>query len=83
MLPLRKRRPVRPEDVILERRGTSAAPVPIDVALEALDTELETTGARARRMVNGHRQPTRYFSLELRRELVDALGPEDDPISRR
>jgi hypothetical protein len=74
---------VRPEDVVLSHSGASAAPVPIDVALEALDAELRTAGAHARRMVNGHRQPTRYFSLELRRELLDALTGEADPISRR
>jgi hypothetical protein len=68
---------VRPEDVIVAHGGApSAAPVPIDVALEALDSELETAGAHARRMVNGHRQPTRYFTLELRQELVDALAAD-------
>ena len=71
------------------------APVPIDVALKALDTELEAAGALARRMLNGKRQPTRYFSLQLRQALLESLaaqsaaGPRhppafgEPPITRR
>ena len=61
------------------------APVPIDVALKALDTELEAAGAQARRMLNGKRQPTRYFSLQLRQALLESLaaqpaaGPRHQP----
>jgi len=75
---------VRPEDVFLSPRGRgSSAPVPIDVALEALDRELEAAGARARLTLNGQRQPTRFFWLELRREILDAFAAEDEQISRR
>ena len=75
---------MRPEDVLLSPRGGgSSAPVPIDVALEALDRELEAAGARARLTLNGQRQPTRFFWLELRREIVDASAGEGEQISRR
>ena len=75
---------MRPEDVIVSHGGAaSAAPVPIDVALAALDADLETAGAHARRMLNGQRQPTRYFSLELRRELLEAMTAEAGPPTRR
>ena len=65
---------MRPEDVAVSTRaGDPSVAVPIDVELEALDAELEAAGDHARRMLNGQRQPTRYFSLELRRELLDSL----------
>ncbi len=74
---------MRPEDVFLSPRGAgSSAPVPIDVDLEALDRELEAAGARARLTLNGQRQPTRYFWLELRSELLAAFAG-DQPISHR
>ena len=75
---------MRPEDVLLSPRGGgSSAPVPIDVMLEALDRELEAAGVRARLTLNGRRQPTRFFWLELRREILDAFAGEDELISRR
>ena len=75
---------MRPEDVLLSPRGGgSSAPVPIDVVLEALDRELEAAGVRARLTLNGQRQPTRFFWLELRREILDAFAGEDEQISRR
>jgi hypothetical protein len=87
---------MRPEDIIVSTRGGGRrAPMPLDMELQALDTELEAAGAHARRMLNGQRQPTRYYSLELRTTLLDALeegwptrvaGPEPaevSPISRR
>lgn len=77
---------MRPEDILIagDHHASSAA-VPIDVALGSLDAELETTGARARRMLNGQRQPTRYFTLELRRELLEALAtqPGTSPDEQR
>ena len=65
---------MRPEDVLVSR-GAAGRPaqVPIDIELEALDAELEAAGIRARRTLNGQRQPTRYFSIELRRQLLDTL----------
>lgn len=66
---------MRPEDVIVPPRTAGPSiTVPIDIELEALDAELEAAGARARAMLNGRRQPTRFFSLRLRQALLDALG---------
>ena len=68
---------MRPEDVTLTPRAAGpSVPVPIDVELDALDTELVAAGMRARRTLNGQRQPTRYFSLELRKALLEALEAE-------
>jgi len=65
---------MRPEDVLVAPGGTGpSAPVPLDIELEALDQELEAAGNRARRTLNGQRQPTRFFSIELRRQLLEAL----------
>jgi hypothetical protein len=85
---------MRPEDVVAP--AGRSAPVPIDAELEALDAELERAGSHARRTLNGQRQPTRYFALELRRALLEAVEaswpgqlarsrqpPEVAPIIRR
>jgi hypothetical protein len=77
---------VRPEDVVVSGYGSepSTAAVPIDVELEALGTELDAAGAHARRTLNGQRQPTRFFSLELRAELLDLLETgQGGPLTRR
>ena len=76
---------MRPEDVLVTARSTaSAVPVPIDVEVEALEAELDAAGARARRTLNGQRQPTRYFSLGLRAELFDMFeSVEVGPLTRR
>jgi hypothetical protein len=67
---------VRPEDGLLAPRTSGpSVPVPLDIELEGLDTELEAAGTRARRTLNGHRQPTRYFSIELRRQLLERFDP--------
>jgi len=65
---------MRLEDVLVSP-GTAGrtTQVPIDIELEALDAELEAAGNRARRTLNGQRQPTRYFSIELRRQLLDSV----------
>jgi len=65
---------MRLEDVLVSP-GTAGrtTQVPIDLDLEALDAELEAAGNRARRTLNGQRQPTRYFSIELRRQLLDSV----------
>ena len=63
---------MRPEDVLLTTAPLGRAiPVPIDVELEALEAELDAAGVRGRGTLNGHRQPTRYFSLGLRAELLE------------
>ena len=79
---------MRLEDVLVSP-GTAGrtTQVPIDIELEALDAELEAAGNRARRTLNGQRQPTRYFSIELRRQLLDsidvgAVGTRREPQRR-
>jgi hypothetical protein len=65
---------MRPEDVLVTARAAGpSVTVPIDVELERLVSELQTAGVRARRTLNGQRQPTRFFSLRLRTELLEAL----------
>jgi hypothetical protein len=76
---------MRPEDVLAkpEAEGPSVA-VPIDLELEALDSELDTAGDRARRTLNGQRQATRYFALALRTELLEAFRSlEAGPVTPR
>lgn len=75
---------MRPEHVLHSTgdRGLTKT-VPIDVALEKLDAELEAAGAQARRMLNGRRQPTRYFTNELRQVLMDALAAQPDTGAHR
>ena len=65
---------MRPEDVLVPRTDGGSKAVPIDAALEALDAELNAAGAQARRMLNGKLQPTRFFALKLRGELLDTLS---------
>ena len=75
---------MRPEDVLVSSgQTTSSAALPIDVALQALHVELERAGVQARRMLNGKRQPTRYFTLELRQLLLDAIAEGVGPVTRR
>ena len=75
---------MRPEDVLVSSDHTaSSAALPIDVALQALHVELERAGVQARRMLNGKRQPTRYFTLELRQLLLDAIAEGVGPVTRR
>lgn len=70
---------MRPEHVLVSTGHQEwTTIVPIDVALQKLDAELEAAGAQARRMLNGKRQPTRYFTNELRQVLGDALAAQPD-----
>jgi len=59
-----------------------SVPVPLDIELEGLDAELEAAGIRARRTLNGHRQPTRYFSIELGRQLLELLDSSSTGMAR-
>jgi hypothetical protein len=75
---------MRPEDLVVSPTpGQRSVQVPLDVELASLDAELQAAGARARLMLNGQRQPTRYFSLQLRQSLLDGLTGEADSLSRR
>jgi hypothetical protein len=75
---------MRPERVLVSTdEGAWTNAVPIDVALEKLDAELEAAGAQARRMLNGKRQPTRYFTNELRQVLLEALAAQPAAGARR
>jgi hypothetical protein len=65
---------MRLEDVLVSPAAAGrTTQLPIDIELEALDAELEAAGNRARRTLNGQRQPTRYFAIELRRQLLDSV----------
>ena len=50
--------------------GHEVADTLLDVDLVALDSELEAAGVQARRALQGRTQPTRYFSIELRAQLL-------------
>ena len=75
---------MRPEHVLLSTgdRGWTNT-VPIDVALQKLDAELEAAGVQARRMLNGKLQPTRYFTNELRQVLMEALTVQPETGAHR
>lgn len=47
--------------------------VPLDVELEALDTQLAAAGARARLAARGTTQPTRFFTQQLRATVLRSL----------
>ena len=64
---------MRLEDVPVSA-GPMPPALPIGADLQALDAELEAAGRQARRMLNGQRQPTRYFSLGLRERFLEALA---------
>ena len=75
---------MRPEHVLISTGDNGwTNTVPIDVALQKLDAELAAAGAQARRMLNGKRQPTRYFTNELRQVLADALAAQPDTGAER
>jgi hypothetical protein len=75
---------MRPEDVIVSSNEPAmSVAVPIDVELEALDVELEAAGVRTRRTLNGQIQPTRYFSIQLRQHLLQALDAGASGAARR
>jgi hypothetical protein len=77
---------VRPDDTIDPTDAEAAVPLPVD--LRSLDAELEESGARARLMLHGRTQPTRYFVIDLRARLLSdyavgetAGGIGDDVIT--
>jgi hypothetical protein len=61
---------VRPDDVTEPAQGAADALVLLPVDLRPLDAELEQSGARARQMLHGRTQPTRYFVMDLRARLL-------------
>jgi hypothetical protein len=79
---------VRPDDIIdpFEADAEAVGPLPVD--LRPLDAELEQSGARARLMLHGRTQPTRYFVIDLRARLLSdyaagetTVGVADDVIT--
>ena len=64
---------MRLEDVPVSA-GDAPPALPIGADLQALDAELAAAGRQARRMLNGQRQPTRYFSIGLRERFLEALA---------
>ncbi|HTK44856.1 MAG TPA: hypothetical protein VL749_05855 [Patescibacteria group bacterium] len=61
---------MRPDDLIDPAVAAADAVVPLPVDLRPLDAELEQSGARARLMLHGRTQPTRYFVIDLRARLL-------------
>jgi hypothetical protein len=61
---------VRPDDAIDPPDAEGGAVVPLPIDLRALDAELEQSGMRARMMLHGRTQPTRYFAIDLRTRLL-------------
>jgi len=80
---------VRPEDLIDPAQAEADALVLLPVDLRPLDAELEQSGARARLMLHGRTQPTRYFVIDLRARLLsddaggDAGGGRGNPLLAR
>ena len=61
---------MRPDDLIDPAEAEADALVLLPVDLRPLDAELEQSGARARLMLHGRTQPTRYFVIDLRARLL-------------
>lgn len=61
---------MRPDDLIDPADAEPDALVLLPVDLRPLDAELEQSGARARLMLHGRTQPTRYFVIDLRARLL-------------
>ena len=70
---------VRPDDAIDPPDAEGGAVVPLPIDLRALDAELEQSGMRARMMLHGRTQPTRYFAIDLRTRLLSDYATADEP----
>src|SRR4029079_7219554 len=70
---------VRPDDAIDPRVSEGGTAVPLRMDLRALDAELEQSGMRARMMLHGRTQPTRYFAIDLRTRLLSDYATADEP----
>jgi hypothetical protein len=61
---------MRPDDTVDPTEAEGSAVVPLPIELRSLDAELEQSGTRARLMLHGRTQPTRYFAIDLRTRLL-------------
>jgi hypothetical protein len=69
---------MRPDDVHVGVDQTlDGSDIPIAAELRPLDTELTESGVRARRMLHGRTQPTNYFAMDLRAQLLGAYSGEE------
>jgi hypothetical protein len=68
---------VRPDDVIDPPEAEADVPFPVD--LQPLAAELEQSGERARLMLHGRTQPTRYFVIDLRARLLSDYSAGETP----
>ena len=68
---------MRPDDLIDPAETDADALVLLPVDLRPLDAELEQSGARARLMLHGRTQPTRYFVIDLRARLLSDYAAGD------
>lgn len=68
---------MRPDDAIDPNQADTDLVVPLPVDLRPLDVELEQSGARARLMLHGRTQPTRYFAIDLRARLLGDYAADE------
>jgi hypothetical protein len=68
---------VRPDDLFEPAESEGDALVLLPVDLRPLDAELEESGARARLMLHGRTQPTRYFVIDLRARLLSDYADDE------
>jgi hypothetical protein len=67
---------MRLEDVIAPMDEADTPLVGLGVDLQPLDAELLQSGERARQMLSGRTQPTRYFVMDLRARLLRTYASE-------
>ena len=70
---------MRPDDAIDRVETEADAVVPLPVDLRPLDAELAQSGLRARQMLHGRTQPTRYFVIDLRARLLGDYAGRETP----
>ena len=67
---------MRLEDVIAPMDEADTPLVGLGADLQPLDAELRQSGERARQMLSGRTQPTRYFVMDLRARLLRTYASE-------
>ena len=69
---------MRPDDVRLGAdEATDGYDIPIAAELGPLDAELSESGIRARHMLHGRTQPTNYFAMDLRSQLLGTYSGQE------
>jgi hypothetical protein len=68
---------MRPDDIRVGMDEPAGGDIPIAADLRPLDAELSDSGVRARRMLHGRTQPTNYFAMDLRAQLLSAYSGDE------